>query len=450
MPTPTPNPTANHAKPAPTWLPSSPTVAFYTLGCKTNQLESATLAGTFKKNGWQVVDLDDSASVVVINSCTVTERSDTETQRVIRRAKLANPASRIVVTGCYAQVAPEEVAAQPGVTDVIGNHFKGDLYQLITQGPPEASPHIHVAEIDKSRMMEGGMESGLDRTRGSLKIQDGCDYKCTYCIIWEARGLSRSLPVADLKTQLTEMMDAGFVEMMLTGINIGQYQCPDTGTDLAGLLNELCAMDGDFRLRLTSLDPMEVTDELIAAMANNQPKICPHVHLSAQSAEDFVLKRMGRRHHVADMVTVCEKLTTAMPNVAIASDIIVGFPGETDERFEHTRQVLADCPMHTLHVFSYSKRKGTPAADFPDQVPEPEKKRRAQVLRDLAADKWLAYRQQFIGQPLTIVVENDGAKGMSENYIRCQLTEPRPERAGQAVIVQPHLLDADRTIVELV
>lgn len=422
-----------------------PTVAFHTLGCKTNQLETSGLAQQFKTNGWQVVDFDDSAQIYVINSCTVTERSDRETQRMIRRAKLANPSGRIAVTGCYAQVAPQEVAAQPGVTDVLGNAEKINLYQLLTESPPQEladnQPHIRVSELDKSRIMAGGMEAAPDRSRGSLKIQDGCDYKCTYCIIWEARGPSRSLPVSDLVTQLRGMLRStdnpeGFFEVGLTGINIGQYECPETGKDLAGLLDALCAIDeAPFRLRLTSLDPKEVTPGLINVLAKHAnpaaeggtEKICPHIHLSAQSAEDTVLKRMGRRHHVAEMEAVCNALVEAVPMVAIGSDIIVGFPGEDDDKFEATYQTLARVAMHYFHVFSYSKRRGTPAADFDDQVPERTKKQRAQRLRALSEDKWQAYAQQFIGKPLTMVVESDGRSGLTENYLRVTLGEPQPK-----------------------
>lgn len=421
-----------------------PTVAFHTLGCKTNQLETSGMAQQFKRNGWQVVDFDETAQIYVINSCTVTERSDRETERIIRRAKLSNPEGKIAVTGCYAQIAPQQVAAQNGVTNVFGNAEKINAFELLTQAPPEeltkGVPHIQVSELDKSRIMAGGMEAAPDRSRGSLKIQDGCDYKCTYCIIWEARGPSRSLPISDLVAQLTSMLHTsenpdGFFEIGLTGINIGQYECPETGKDLAGLLDALCAIDvAPFRLRLTSLDPKEVTPELVEVMrrhANNpidggSGRICPHIHLSAQSAEDYVLKRMGRRHHVADMMTVCEALVDAVPAIAIGSDIIVGFPEETDERFNTTVANLAAVPMHYFHVFSYSKRQGTPAAEFDDQLPEPIKKARAKQLRELSDQKWTVYTQRFIGKPLTMVVESDGLSGLAENYIRLRLESPQP------------------------
>lgn len=399
------------------------TVAFYTLGCKANQLETSTLASQFQDQGWKLVPFDEAAEVYVINTCTVTERSDQESRRIIRRARLSNPNARIAATGCYAQVAPDELAALDGVSFVIGNNFKDQLVRIVQETPPSDRPLVQVSEIDKSRIMEGASSAAIDRTRGSLKIQDGCDYKCTYCIIWEARGLSRSLPVEDIRLQLQRMLDEGFKEIGLTGINIGQYE--HEGADLADLLTELIQLSGEFRLRLTSLDPMEVSDKLIEVVQQSAGKICPHFHLSAQSAEDYVLKRMGRRHHVADMLRVCETIAQKIPQASVGSDIIIGFPGETAERFEATYETLKSTYMNYFHVFSYSKRKGTPAATFPDQVPEREKKARAQKLRALSDEKNMVYRQRFLGQTLNVIVEEsepgEPLKGMSENYLKIEI-----------------------------
>ncbi len=407
-------------------------IAFYTLGCKTNQLETATLADSFQALGWEIVPFDDAADVYVINTCTVTERADKECRRIIRRAKLSNPQARIAVTGCYAQVAPEAVASLDGVGYVIGNQLKDELPTLLTTIPPQDLPVVKVTEIDKSRILTGASKAGLNtdgssRTRGSLKIQDGCDYKCTYCIIWEARGPSRSLPIADLQEALSRLVDPvfgeGFKEVGLTGINIGQYD--DNGKDLSDLLQSLCSIPGEFRLRLTSLDPLEVSERLIDTIAESKGKICPHIHLSAQSADDVVLKRMGRRHHVNDMERICNYIAGVLPNAQIGSDIIVGFPGETDAHFENTYTTLANCPMHYFHVFSYSKRPGTPAANFPDQVPEATKKQRAQRLRGLSDKKNLAYRQRFLNQSLAVLMEEDG-EGTSENYLKVQVNTTLP------------------------
>lgn len=398
-------------------------MAFYTLGCRTNQLESAAMAELFKTAGWQVVPFEDAAGLVVVNTCTVTERSDVEARRIIRRARLANPMARIAVTGCYAQVAPDEVADLDGVNFVIGNNFKQDITDIIQRAPVSEAPLVRVSEMDKSRMMVGAAEAGLDRTRGSLKIQDGCDYKCTYCIIWEARGASRSLPADDLVNHLTRMHWEGFREIMLTGINIGQYQHGDQ--DLAGLLRTLSAVPGDFRLRLSSLDPLEVTEDLIATVAGSGGKICPYFHLAAQTAEDSQLKRMARRHHVADMLGACERIATLMPGAAIRSDIIVGFPGESDALFETTCRNLALAGFNGLHVFSYSKRRGTPAAAMAGQVPERTKKARAQALRAFSEAQDLAWRTAMTGQRRRVLVESCGLKAISPENVRITLMDGR-------------------------
>ncbi len=424
---------------------SEPSVAFYTLGCKTNQLESSALADMFREKGWIIVPFEEAASLYVVNTCTVTGRSDNESRRIIRRARLSNPDARIAVTGCYAQVAPQELSALEGVNYVIGNNFKQDLLGIIESVSAPEKPLVRVSEIDKSRIMVGATNSDISRTRGSLKIQDGCDYKCTYCIIWEARGRSRSLPVADVRVHLERMLSEGFKEIVLTGINIGQYE--DDGRDLAGLLAELAAIPGDFRLRLTSLDPMEVTDGLIDTVANSDGKICPHFHLSAQSAEDHVLRRMARRHHVADMIRVCETIANRLPDASVGSDIIVGFPGETDDRFEETFGVLRDVPMNYFHVFSYSERRDTPAADFPESVPEPVRKERANRLKALSDEKQAAYRRKFIGRDLAVIVEEGCEKGMSGNYLRVTLNPNGYElQPNNRVAVRLTGLDGDRTL----
>lgn len=396
------------------------TVAFYTLGCKANQLESSAIADEFRYHGWSILPFHEKASLYVINTCTVTGDSDSESRRIIRKAKRTNPDARVAVTGCYVQVAADEVADINGVSYVIGNNFKQDIYKIVQTVPPETGPVIRVSEMDKSRVMAGASTGGINRSRASLKIQDGCDYKCTYCIIWVARGPSRSLPIAVLKAQLQELLDAGHHEVVLTGINIGQYKDPDTQGDLTALLQELVTLPGDFRLRLSSLDPAEVTPQLLDLMAST-PKICPYLHLSMQSAEDAVLKLMARRHRVADLYRLCDDIHQVLPGAAIGADIITGFPGETPERFAATYEVLSDLPLSYMHTFTYSRRKDTPAAEFPDQVPEREKSERTRQLIALSEQKNLHYRQSYIGKTVHVIVEERQTRGMSENFIHVTL-----------------------------
>ena len=408
------------------------TVAFVTLGCKANALESAALAERFKDLGWQLLNEHESASLYVFNTCTVTEKADAEARRLIRKLKRQNPASRIAVTGCYAQVAPL-VFKEIGVDFIIGNNLKDSLPDIVaTQfanyyADLNDGPLIMVDEFDKSRELVSrvGSFAGIARTRGSIKIQDGCDYKCTYCIIWKGRGPSRCLSVEAVTQQIQHMVSEGFKDIIITGINIGQYE--HDGVNLAGLLRHVYShVDGDYQLRLSSLDPLEVTDDLMNAMAESGGKIAPHVHLSSQSAEDGVLKAMARRHHVKDLIYVCERLQALMPTIAIGSDMIVGFPTESDDAFEASYQVIEAIPMHYLHVFRYSPRAGTPAAEMRPQVQESVRKARATRLIALADAKKRAFYQQFVGQSLSMLCENikeDGSmEGITENYIRVRLS----------------------------
>lgn len=404
-------------------------VSFYTMGCKANQLESSALANGFRANGWEVLPWGSrdasgemmAPDLVIFNTCTVTERADAEARRLIRKTKRQCPTTRVAVTGCYAQVSPDILAQMPDVDFVIGNNYKDQLFQILSSYDwhetdwENHQTQVFVDEFDKSRELAhvAASESAIDRTRGSLKIQDGCDYKCTYCIIWKGRGPSKSLPVDTVLQRIEAMAEEGFKEIVLTGINIGQYDWD--GVDLAGLLNRIAELPGDFRIRLTSLDPLEVTPDLIDVIANHTGRIAPHVHLSAQSSHDGVLKLMARRHHVEDFERICHTLAQRVPGIGIGSDIIVGFPGETDEAFEATYQVLQAVPMHFMHIFRYSPRPGTPAAEAKNPVPDRIRKERAERLSALMDEKNLAYRQPFVGQVLPVLVEGTPGLGFGES-----------------------------------
>jgi threonylcarbamoyladenosine tRNA methylthiotransferase MtaB len=425
------------------------TVAFITLGCKTNLLESSALAEQFKTLGWQILEASQPASLYVFNTCTVTENADAESRRLIRKAKRQNPSARIAVTGCYAQVSPETFQTLGGVDFVIGNNFKDNLPHIVaTQfsnyyADLADGPMMLVDDFEKSRELVSsvGNSAGIARTRGSLKIQDGCDYKCTYCIIWKGRGPSRCLPVGQVVSQVQQMVDAGFKDIAITGINIGQYK--DGDAELPQLLQAIIeGVSGDvYRLRLTSLDPLEVTDALMETMANSGGKIAPHVHLSTQSADDGVLKAMARRHHVDELQYVCHRLQTLMPDICIGSDIIVGFPTETDEAFERSLAVLSALPMHYMHVFRYSPRKGTPAATMKPQVQESKRKDRATKLIAVATQKKRAFYESFVGRTFPLLLESvqpDGClEGITPNYLRLRVS---------AELAEKHQLTANQII----
>ncbi|MBK8189156.1 MAG: tRNA (N(6)-L-threonylcarbamoyladenosine(37)-C(2))-methylthiotransferase MtaB [Vampirovibrionales bacterium] len=414
--------------------PPERAVSFHTLGCKTNQLETSALANAFRARGWRVTSFDEPASVAVINTCTVTERADADSRRAIRRARLANPEARIVVTGCYAQVAPQAVSQLPGVDYVIGNNLKDRLLDILETVPRGDTPVTQVGDIDKSRMMAGAAACDVDRTRASLKIQDGCDFKCAYCIIWEARGKSRSLSVADILAQLQELEAFGYREVVLTGINIGQYEDLDAGLDLVGLLSRLVEAAGSARLRLTSLDPVEVSDGLIETIARSNGRICPHLHLSAQSLCDDVLKAMGRRHRASDVIVACQTIASQLPDAGLGADIIVGFPGETEAMFAQTAALIESLPWTYLHVFRYSRRPGTPAADWGDQLPESVKTARAEHLRSIIDAKNRRFRHRLIGKTFPALIEESGRCGMTDRYVKISLTPQTPAHEPNALI----------------
>lgn len=410
---------------------SLPAVSFHTLGCKTNQLETSALADQFRARGWRITPFDEPADVAVINTCTVTERADADSRRAIRRARLANPKARVVVTGCYAQVAAEAVSRLPGVDYVIGNNDKHHLLTILDTLPRSDTPVVRVGEIDKSRIMAGATACDVDRTRASLKIQDGCDYKCTYCIIWQARGPSRSLPADDIVAHIRTLEAQGYREIVLTGINIGQYADPHTGTDLAGLLARLIddptpAEAPLARLRLTSLDPLEVSPALMAVMARSAGRVCPHLHLSTQSLCDPVLKAMARRHHTHDVMRVCQTLQDTLPDAGLGADFIVGFPGETEAMFEETLAQAAALPWTYAHVFRYSPRAATPASQASQPVPEAVKIERANRLKALIDAKQARFQQRFVGRSLPTLIEASGRTGLSDNYLRLTLAASQP------------------------
>ena len=418
-------------------------VSFFALGCRTNQLETSALADEFSQHGWQVCRFDEPSELVVINTCTVTHGGDSESRRIIRKAKRNNPQATIAVTGCYAQVSPHEVAAIEGVNYVIGNNFKQDIYRITQQIPASAKPFVQVTDIEKSRVMMAATASGIERTRASLKIQDGCDYKCTYCIIPQARGPSRSVSIGDLKDQVWQLVDDGFKEIVLTGTNIGQYEDPSTQAELSVLLDNLVTVPGQFRLRLSSLDPFEVTPALIESMGKSD-KLCPFVHLSMQSADDYILKRMGRRHRVNEVEAICERLVNELPGVGIGTDIIAGFPGETDEHFNTTLENLKRMPLSYFHIFAYSVRQQTAAAEFPGQVQEPIKKARSSELIALSRQKAADFSRGFQGQTRMVLVEDDGQRGTTDNFIHVRLEGP-PQSPNQLIPVTIGQVDGDTT-----
>ena len=417
----------------------SPRVSFATLGCKTNQFESAAMQDALQKAGYRVVSFEDGAELVIVNTCTVTSATDAQSRNLIRRARRHNAHCRVIVTGCYAQVDPAALQDLPGVSLVIGNQEKKRLLDFLTSD--HSADGVAVADIsnaDTACLLPLAAFAG--RSRAFVQIQNGCDAFCSYCIIPYARGPSRSVPVDQVVSQINNLVETGYQEVVLTGIHIGAY-----GADLASpgslveLVTQIETKTSLHRLRLGSIEPQEVTDALLTTMVASKI-LCPHLHIPLQSGDDAVLKRMGRKYNRRFFQKRLATIRDRLPDAAICLDVITGFPGETDQEFANTRDFLEALPLTALHVFPYSRRPGTPAAEMPDQVPATVSKARAETLRDLATTKHRHFAESFVGRDLEVVVEaadKDGMlKGVSRNYLDIRFPGD-PASAGQCVWVRP-------------
>jgi threonylcarbamoyladenosine tRNA methylthiotransferase MtaB len=395
-------------------------ISFVTLGCKTNQFESAAMTEAARKEGYQIVSAGDAADICVINTCTVTAKTDAESRRLIRRALRANPAARIVVTGCYAQIAAEEISTMPGVALIIGNTEKRELLQLLRNLGEEQQ--IKVADI--SQVRKTGpliLETFAEHTRAFLQVQNGCDSRCSYCIVPHVRGPSRSVCLDDALEGIRTFARQGFQEVVLTGIHLGAF-----GLDLAPAtsLRELLSIAENEkivpRLRLGSIEPTEISAELIELIATGQT-LCPHLHIPLQSGDDGVLAAMNRPYNSDFFRELISKLIAAAPSLCIGTDIIAGFPGETAEAFERGYCFLEKLPLAYFHVFPFSPRQGTPAATMPDPVPPAVVKKRAEALRILSLRKKRDYFESFLGREVQVLIQEKrkggNLKGLSRNYL---------------------------------
>lgn len=399
-------------------------VAVATLGCKINQYDSAVIQDRLEGARHTLVPFDRPADCYIINACTVTDRADWEARQLVRRARRLSPRARVLVTGCYAQVSPREVARVPGVDFVVGLNRLDDLLRFVGGpcGPDEN--RIAVGDVTKERRVPVlGARELPGHTRAFLKIQEGCDYSCTYCIIPAARGRSRSVPPREVLRQLRILSDAGFVEVVLTGIHLGGYgRDLEPRIDLTSLVQEILESGLISRLRLSSLDPREVPDRLLKLMARSEG-LCPHLHVCLQAGDDRVLKRMRRNYDTAYYRDLLAKARELLPDAALGSDIIVGFPGESEEEFARSMEFLESVPLTYFHVFPYSVRSGTAAADLPDPVPPEIKKERARLARELGAKKRREFYSRFIGRRVAVLVESSvdrsssAHRGHSRNYL---------------------------------
>ncbi len=430
-------------------------------GCRATQADGAALERQFEQRGLSRASTPAQATVVVLNTCTVTAAADQDARAAIRRVRRQNPEAQIVVTGCYAQRAPEEIAALPGVSVVVGNSHKHQLAEIALTSEPAARaqsafvPLISLrptandqrpifvsdifahTELQAAPAFDAADSNENARTRPNLKVQDGCDNRCSFCVIPYVRGQSRSLPLDRILSEVNVLVDSGYREVVISGINLGRWgrdldvrpQTSDLGqsltSDLRGLsevqslrsevaferpslpslIRAILAETTLEKLRISSVEPMDWTDELISLVASSG-RIAKHAHVPLQSGTDAVLRRMHRKYRPWHYREKIEKIRAAMPTAAIGADVMVGFPGETDAEFEATRRMIEDLPFTYLHVFTYSARPGTPAASMPNQVPVPIARDRNRILRELAAEKKHAFMRSFIGKTVETITLN--------------------------------------------
>ncbi|MFJ5964816.1 tRNA (N(6)-L-threonylcarbamoyladenosine(37)-C(2))-methylthiotransferase MtaB [Bacillus sp. NPDC093026] len=421
------------------------TVAFHTLGCKVNHYETEAIWQLFKEAGYERRDYDSKADVYVINTCTVTNTGDKKSRQVIRRAIRHNPDGVICVTGCYAQTSPAEIMAIPGVDIVVGTQDRHKLLGYIEEYRRERQPINGVGNIMKARVFEElDVPAFTDRTRASLKIQEGCNNFCTFCIIPWARGLLRSRDPEEVINQAQQLVDAGYKEIVLTGIHTGGYGEDLKDYHFAKLLKELDErVIGLKRIRISSIEASQITDEVIEVL-DQSDKIVRHLHIPLQSGSNTVLKRMRRKYTMEFFAERLTKLKKALPGLAVTSDVIVGFPGETEDEFMETYNFVKDHQFSELHVFPYSKRTGTPAARMEDQVDENVKNERVHRLIALSDQLAKEYASAYEGDVLEIIPEEsfkekDGEHnlyvGYTDNYMKV-VFEGSEDMIGQLVKVK--------------
>ncbi|MEK4629431.1 MAG: tRNA (N(6)-L-threonylcarbamoyladenosine(37)-C(2))-methylthiotransferase MtaB [Solibacillus sp.] len=394
----------------------SKVVSFHTLGCKVNHYETEAIWQLFKEQGYERVDFDHQSDVYVINTCTVTNTGDKKSRQVIRRAIRQNPDAVICVTGCYAQTSPAEIMAIPGVDIVVGTQDREKMLGYIEQYREERQPINAVRNIMKNRVYEElDVPAFTDRTRASLKIQEGCNNFCTFCIIPWARGLMRSRDPQEVIRQAQQLVDAGYLEIVLTGIHTGGYGQDFKDYNLAQLLRDLeSQVKGLKRLRISSIEASQLTDEVIEVLQNSNI-VVNHLHIPIQSGSDTVLKRMRRKYTMEFFAERLEKLKVALPDLAVTSDVIVGFPGETEEEFMETYNFIRNHQFSELHVFPFSPRTGTPAARMEDQLTEEVKNERVHRLISLNDQLAKEYASRFEGEVLEVIPEERFKDGENEN-----------------------------------
>lgn len=411
-------------------------VAFYTLGCKLNFSETSTISEQFLKKGFSIVHYDEVADVYVINTCSVTESAEKECRQIVRRALRKNPNAFVIVTGCYAQLRPEEIARIDGVSAILGSKEKFNLFdyidnfdlsskfELSNKVEKKELPYIYVSPTEELDSFHSSFSTETnERTRAFFKIQDGCDYKCSFCTIPLARGKSRSAKPEEVINEFIQLLTAGYKEIILTGVNVGDYG-KAYDFDLYSLLKELLKINGEYRIRISSIEPNLLNDNIIDLIADDE-RICNHLHIPLQSGSSKILRLMQRRYKAEDYYNLVYKAFYKIKDLAIGVDVIVGFPGETEVDFLETYNFLKELPISYLHVFTYSERPNTKAINMINQVDISERRKRNNMLRILSEKKRNNFYRKMIDKELIVLFEGENhngfMRGFSSNYIRVKI-----------------------------
>lgn len=386
-------------------------VSFHTLGCRLNFSETGSIAQGFKDRGYQVVEFGEPADVSFINTCTVTDGADSTCRNLIRKAYKASPEGKIVVAGCYAQMDAPRISKMTGVDLVLGTSEKYKVFEYLEED------QLDTIHIDKTANFYGAATSEAEgHTRAFLKIQDGCNYVCSFCIIPQARGRSRALPIKEAVAEAKRVLDNGFKEIVLTGVNIGEYEA-NTGERLSDLVSELLNLEGLKRLRLGSVEPNTFSDELLDVLESS-PKFMEHFHIPLQSGDDEILKQMRRKYDVAFYRDVIKRILSRFPDAGIGADMIAGFPGETEEQFQNTFNLVKELPITHFHVFPYSSRKNTTAARLENHIQHGVKKQRVATLNMLGDAKLEVFTEDQVGSSTEVLFERKNKLGLWEGYTR--------------------------------
>ena len=424
-------------------------VAFYTLGCKLNFSETSTIARSFENEGFERVEFSEKADIYVINTCSVTENADKRFKTIVKQAQKSNEEAFLIAVGCYAQLKPEELAAVNGVDLVLGATEKFKITDYLNDLTKNDHGEVHSCEINEADFYVGSYSIG-DRTRAFLKVQDGCDYKCTYCTIPLARGISRSDKLDNVLQNAAEISEQGIKEIVLTGVNIGDYGKGEFGNKkhehtFLDLVKALDDVEGIERLRISSIEPNLLKNETIDFVSQSRTFV-PHFHIPLQSGSDDMLKRMRRRYMSDLYVDRVKRIRAVMPNACIGVDVIVGFPGETDEHFLETYNFLNELDISYLHVFTYSERDNTPAAEMDGVVPLKIRKKRSKMLRGLSAKKRRAFYESQLGGQFSVLFEGENKSGyihgFTENYVKVK-TPWNPELVNTLHDIELTSIDED-------